>query len=152
MLASCLLPTWGTKPLEGLVTYAQADWLGKGGAIFLVPTQVTSQKAWDDVFCGAQFEAFVASGSEGVKARLLACRTITSGCWLSALPSVSLGLQLGDAETRVSVGLRHTQTGLPLFWVTIVFVVAECPLMAFMAFRAAEVQVDTHGTRQLTIS
>jgi len=112
ILASSLLPQWGATPLNGLVLLAQADWLGRGGAIFQIPTQVNSQRAWDEVICGSQFEALVAAGSEADKARLLACRTVTSGCWLSALPLTSLKLRLGMPRLGFRLALGW---GLRLF-------------------------------------
>jgi len=105
-LATSLLPRDGARPLLQLQSLAEADWLGKGGTTIPDYPSSISQRAWDDPICCAQFEHLLGRASEGSRARLLACRSASSGYWLSALPSANLGLRLGDAETRISVGLR----------------------------------------------
>jgi len=65
VFATSLLPPQGAVPLSGMVTRAEAEWFGRGGSGSLIPTNSTSQKAWDNVICSKQFETLMASGSDG---------------------------------------------------------------------------------------
>jgi len=65
-LVTTIFPPKGAIPQFNLVALAEADWLERGGSLYQVPSQATSQKAWDNVLCNSQFEALVASGSKPV--------------------------------------------------------------------------------------
>jgi len=108
----CFLPCDGAISLLHLQSLSAADWLGRGVTIIPAFPASISQRAWDDPVCSAQFDHLLWHASEGSRARLLACRSASSFYWLSALPLANLGLCLGDAETRISVGLR---LGAPIF-------------------------------------
>jgi len=64
------------------------------------------QRAWDDEVCAKRLQLFINNSMESDRARLLACAAPSSGSWLHALPTPSLGIRLCDSEIRLSVGLR----------------------------------------------
>jgi len=104
-LAKSFLFRDGAIPVLHPQSLAEADWLGRGGTTNPVFPSSISQTAWDNPICCAQFDYLLGNASEGSRARLLACRSASSGYWLSALLSATLGLRLGDAGTRISVCL-----------------------------------------------
>jgi len=58
-LVTTLLPPEGAIPQLGFVALAEEDWLERGGSLSQVPSQATSQMAWDDVLCNSQFEVHI---------------------------------------------------------------------------------------------
>ena len=69
------------------------------------------QRKWDELVC--QKAAFQLRGGAncGTTTGLRALCSTSSGAWLNAIPSASLGLNLDDNALRVAVGLR---LGIPL--------------------------------------
>src|SRR5882757_8432773 len=105
-LVEALLPQGRLGPLRSVMEEAEVSWL-VAGELSIAPTPLpVNQWVFDDPVCRARYNSLVEKAEGAVRASMLAAAAPSSGCWLEALPSPSLGLRLGDEELRVAVGLR----------------------------------------------
>jgi hypothetical protein len=105
-LIATLIASQHFPPLSVNASQAEAVWIGLSGEASAIIPRSHSQRVWDQAVCSHLFSELLNSAPEVSRARLLASQSPMSGCWLSALPSPSLGLYLGDAELRIAIGLR----------------------------------------------
>ena len=110
-LLSLLLPTRLLNIPDPAVALAEAAWRVLGGSVCPVGGEAHTQRKWDEGICGPVADSLLQGADEVSLARLLASRAPSSGAWLSAVPTASLGLNLDNSAVRVAVGLR---LGVPL--------------------------------------
>ena len=110
-LVSLILPPSTSALQDPMITKALAVWESLTDAMQPVGLEAKIQRKWDKPVCQkAAFQLRVGADC-GPTGRLLAPCSTSSGVWLNAIPSASLGLNLDDNALRVAVGLR---LGIPL--------------------------------------
>ena len=95
-----IFPDQQIDPQEAL-----ACWQGRVPNI-AVPNELSSQKAWDELYCMKMKQDLLNEVDQIGRARLLAACAEGSGAWLHALPVPALGTLMDNDCVRIVVALR----------------------------------------------
>jgi len=94
------------SPMAGLIQNGLKDsWRNIVGSSIALPASTTSQRGWTQPVYRVLLDSLIVSSSGADRAWLLAVSSPYTGVWINAFPSHSLGLRMGNDETRIAIGL-----------------------------------------------
>jgi len=88
---------------NGLRDSCLVSWRNVVGSSITLPASTAGQRGWTKPVYRVLLDSLIASSSGVDRAMLLAVSSPHSGVWINALPSHSLGLHLGNEETRIAI-------------------------------------------------